>query len=105
MLLFWPSSKKEDFQFKTLSTECQNFNISGTISYSEKKSAIYITNIKYCGGDDQTEYQKIECVLYESKENEESKVSSFKSKTEKITLEAFLQEVTLSIDHYEKSCK
>lgn len=105
LIIFKPFQKDNNFQFKTLSTECKNFNISGNIAYNENKSAIYITNIKYCGGDDTEEYKKIECTLYESNSNVETKISSFKSNYEKITLEEFLQNVTLSIDNYEKTCK
>ncbi len=105
IVIFKPLKKDNDFQFKTLSTECKNFNISGNISYNENKSAIYITNIKYCGGDDVEEYKHIECTLYESNNNIERKISSFKSEDEKIKLEEFLQDVTLTIDNYEKTCK
>lgn len=105
IVIFKPFNNVNDFQFKTLSTECKNFNISGNISYNKNKSAIYITNIKYCGGDDTEEYKKIECILYESNNNVETKISSFKSSQEKIKLEEFLQGVTLSVDNYEKTCK
>lgn len=98
-------NKQNDFQFKTLSTECENFNISGNISYNKNKSAIYITNIKYCGGNDTEDYKQIECSLYESNNNFEKKISNFKSDHEKIKLEDFLQDVTLSIDNYEKTYK
>lgn len=64
IVIFKPFQKDNDFQFKTLSTECKNFNISGNIAYNDNKSVIYITNIKYCGGDDTEEYKKIECTLY-----------------------------------------
>lgn len=105
IIIFKPFQNKSDFQFKTLSTECKDFNISGNIAYNENKSAIYITNIKYCGGDDKEEYKQIECALYESNNNIERKISTFKSNGERISLEDFLQDVTLSIDNYEKSCK
>lgn len=105
IIILRPFQNDSDFQFKTLSTECKNFNISGNISYNENKSAIYITNIKYCGGDNTEEYKQIECTLYESHNNIERKISSFKSNQEKIKLEDFLQGVTLSIDNYEKTCK
>lgn len=105
IIIFKPFSKDNDFQFKTLSTECKNFNISGNISYNENKSAIFINNIKYCGGDDTKEYKLIECTLYESNNNIEKKISNCKSNGEKIKLEDFLQDVTLSIDNYEKTCK
>lgn len=100
-----PFQKDNGFQFKTLSTECKDFNISGNISYNRIKSAIYITNIKYCGGDDMEEYKTIECILYESNGDMERKISSFKSSHEKIKLEDFLQEVTLTVDNYDNTCK
>lgn len=105
IVIFKSFQKDNDFQFKTLSTECKNFNISGNIAYNDNKSAIYITNIKYCGGDDTEKYKKIECTLYESNNNIERKISSFKSNHEKIKLEEFLQDVTLSKDNYEKTCR
>ena len=42
-------NKKSDFEFKTLTSTCENFKVSGSISYNDKKSSIYITNIQYCG--------------------------------------------------------
>lgn len=105
IIIYFQSKNKDDFQFKTLSSECENFNISGNISYNDSKSAIYITNIEYCGGDDAEKYKSIECVLYETNNNIEVKISTFKSTKENITLEEFLKDVTLSIDNHERTCK
>ncbi len=104
LIIFNPFNN-DDFHFKTLSTACENFTISGNISYNKNKSAIYITNIKYCGGDDIEEYKNIECILYEVNEDTETKISSFKSKNEKIKLEDFLEDVTLSVETFEKACE
>ena len=93
-----------DFKFKTISTTCNNFNISGSIAYNDKKSSIYITNIEYCGGNDIEEYKSIECILYEKHDDIEKKISSYKY-DKSITLEDFLKKVTLTIDDYKKSCK
>lgn len=93
-----------DFNFKTISTTCNNFNISGSIAYNDKKSSIYITNIEYCGGNDNEEYKNIECILYEKHNDIEKKISSYKF-NKNITLEDFLKKVTLTIDDYKKSCK
>lgn len=105
LIIFKLFPKDNDFHFKILSTTCNNFNISGNISYNEKKSAIYITNIEYCGGDDTEEYKSIECILYETNDNVEIKINSFKSKKEKIKLEEFLKDITFSINNYETTCK
>lgn len=106
IIIIKPFQKENNFEFKTLSTECENFNISGNISYNDSKSAIYITNIKYCGGDDTELYKKIECTLYESDNDIERKISSYTyDEKESIKLEEFLEQITFSIDNYEKVCK
>ncbi len=100
------NQNKNDFQFKTLSSECKNFNISGNIAYNENKSAIYISNIEYCGEVNEEEYQTIECTLYESNEEIEKKISAYKYEgLNTITLEKFLQKVTFSVDNYKKVCE
>lgn len=104
MIIFY--YKTIDFEFKTLSSKCENFNISGSISYNSKKSSIYITNIKYCGVPNKEKYVEIECILYESNKDIEKKISTFSyQEEENITLEEFLETVTLSVDDYKKTCK
>ena len=98
--------KNTHFKFKTLSSNCDKFNISGNIAYNDKKTSIYITNIKYCGEEDKEEYEKVECVLYEVNKDVEKKISAYSyDKDKKITLEEFLQKVTLTVDDYKKTCK
>lgn len=104
LFLFLVFKNVSDFEFKTLTTECEDFNISGTISYNDNKAAIYITNIRYCGNNDSEEYKKLECSLYEINNNTETRISSYTSPKENIKLEEFLQDVTLSIDDYKNDC-
>lgn len=94
-----------NFEFKTLTSSCSNFKISGSIAYNDKKSSIYISNITYCNGNDITEYKKIECVLYESSNNTETKMGndSYKGKNP-IKLEDYLKDVRFNIDNYSKTC-
>lgn len=97
--------KNKDFNFKTISTTCNDFNISGNIAYNNK-SAIYISNIEYCGGDNNIEYKKIECTLYETTGNIERKIKTYNSdKNQNIKLETFLKQITLVVNNYEKVCK
>lgn len=97
---------KDDFKFSTISSNCKDFNISGSISYNHKKAAIYISNIEYCNKKDTNNYKYIEGTLYESSNNSNKKISSFKyNKNKSISLEKFLKDITLTIDNYEKECK
>lgn len=97
-------NRNDDFKFKTLTTTCDNFSISGSIAYNKNKSSIYITNIKYCGGDDNTLYKKIDCILYEVDGDIEKRISSYNFQDGKIKLEDYLQTVTITVDDYKKSC-
>lgn len=94
---------KEKFEFKTLSAACKNFTISGSIAYNKDKSSIYISNVKYCGGDDNNTYDSIECILYDSHDEVTTKISEYK-KEDNVTLEEYLHEVEFVIDDYESNC-
>ena len=95
---------QSDFKFKTLTSKCNNFNISGNIAYNSKKSSIYITNIEYCGKNENDYYQEIECILYEQNKNIEKRISSYNYNEKNITLEDFLKNVTFAVDDYQKTC-
>lgn len=95
-----------DFKFKTLVSNCDKFNISGSIAYNNSKSSIYISNIEYCGGDDTLLYDEIECILYEVNSGMLKEISSYNyNKSKKITLEGFLKDVIFVVDNYDKICR
>lgn len=102
--LFLLLRKDPDYYFKTLSTECSSFNISGTVSYNDNKSSIHVSNITYCGEDDTTIYKKIECSLYEASGNTITQIdqSQFKENT---NLKDFLEKIEFIIDNYNRVCK
>lgn len=107
ILIILSSNKSNDksFEFKTISTTCKDFNVSGSLAYDNEKSSIYISHINYCGGNDETTYKEIECNLYEKNGDITQKISSCKSKDSEIKLEDYLKKVELNIDNYSKICK
>jgi transcriptional regulator with XRE-family HTH domain len=104
ILLIIKFNSNDDFEFKTLTTNCGDFKITGSISYNKNKSAIYISNIDYCGGDDIETYKEISCTLYE-KNNDTTKVISSCKSNKNIKLEDYLKNVNISVDNYVKDCK
>lgn len=99
-------NKGKDFEFKTISSDCNNFTITGSVAYNDIKSAIYIANINYCGGVDDALYNSIECVLYEKNGNLENKISQVLIKDEQPKkLEELLKNVSFNIDNYVHKCK
>ncbi len=100
-------NKSNNFEFKKLSPSCNNFNLYGSIAYNDKKSSIYISNITYCGDDDNKKYKKITCCLYEVNDKVKmliSKCNEYEDE-ESISLEKFLNGVNFNVDHYDKVCK
>lgn len=99
-------NRSNDFEFKTISSDCNNFTITGSVAYNDIKSAIYIANINYCGGADDNLYKSIECVLYEKNGALENKISQIVIKEESPKkLEDLLKNVTFNIDNYIHKCK
>lgn len=96
----------KNFEFKTLSSSCSQFTISGSIAYNDQKSSIYISNVEYCGGDDNEVYSDIKCSLYEKDENTEIKIDEYNVDiNEPIRLEEFLKDLKFNIDNYAGTCK
>lgn len=99
-------NKHNDFEFKTLSANCSNFKISGSISYNKDKTSIYINNINYCDTSNEKEYVKIECILYEKYNNIEKQISTSNYQSDiTIKLEEYLKNVEFTIDNYDRICK
>ena len=104
-LLFWKAGDNNSFSFKTLSTTCSEFKVTGAIAYDKNKSSINISNINYCGGDDDVIYDEISCELYEEEGKEKTLISKCNKDGENIKLEDYLEEVEVKVDNYEQKCK
>lgn len=107
LLLLIDKKGGQDFNFKTLSPACSNFNLYGSIAYNDSKSSIHISNITYCGGDDEVEYRKISCVLYESDGQTKTIISKsdYFEENKTIKLEQFLKDLNFVVDNYKNKCK
>ena len=93
------------YKFKTITTSCERFNISGSLAYNTKKATIYISNIEYCGGDNREMYSSISCTLYEEDIEIFKKIDSYVYEGSPITLEKFLKDVKFKVDDYDSICK
>lgn len=94
----------KNFEFKTLSSTCSTFTIKGTIAYNKSKSSIHISNIEYCGGENNEVYERVECALYEKNGDTKTLISKLTSSNKKTKLEDYLKEVEIKISDYERTC-
>ena len=92
------------YEFKTITTTCSDFKISGSAAYNSDKATIYISNVEFCGKEDTTKYKTITCTLYETYNDTKTKISTC-DKKKNTNLEDYLKELQVNTDHYSKTCK
>ena len=96
---------KNTFEFKTITTTCDDFEVTGSIAYNHKKASLYISEIEYCGKEtDKTVYEKIECNLYNNHNGNKTLISTCKT-GKNTTLEQYLKEVNIILDDINDVCK
>ena len=105
LLLILLLNRNNNIELKTISSSCDSFDIIGSIAYNDSKSQIYISNINYCGEEDNTLYRSLECTLYEVNGDNEKKIGSYKYEDGSITLKDFLDKVVINTDNYNRTCK
>ena len=93
-----------EFEFKTISSKCTDFKITGSAAYNKDKTSIYISNIEFCGEEDKEIYKEIECNLYEKENNTKTNISSCEEKYN-ITLEEYLKDTNIQVSNYSFVCK
>ena len=95
---------KHNYEFKTLNGETKDIKVTGSITYDESKSSIYL-NVDY-NADDAQKYSYIKCTLYE-KHQDILNVISEKEYLEKtpVSLKEYLKMISFVIDNYSPSCK
>ena len=58
---------KHNYEFKTLNGQTKDINVSGSVTYDDNKSSIYL-NVDY-NANDENKYNYIKCTLYEKHED------------------------------------
>ena len=99
------NSGNSSFQFKTMSSTCSDFKISGSLAYDREKSLAYLSSINYCGGNDNTRYKIINCTLYEIIDGVVTEIDTCSPSTKTMLLEEYLEDVELVIDNYQQKCR
>ena len=92
-----------DFEMRTIETTCNDFNLSGTIAYNKDKTAIYISEIDYCGLNKNQIYDTITSTLYQNENNKEKIIITNKEKNN-LSLNDYLKDLTYHVDNYKSTC-
>lgn len=103
-IVIFNTNNKSDFEFKKISTNCSTFEITGSAAYNKNKSSIYISNIEFCGENENVKYKEVEYTLFESYEGTNVKISSG-NKEKDITLVDYLKKLKINVNNYTQICK
>lgn len=95
--------QKNNFIFKTISTDCTDFTLNGSIAYNNDKTSIYISNVSYCG-ENNIEYDNIECTLFETYNGINKSINECIN-SRNITLSEYLESMKIQVNDYEYTCK
>lgn len=92
-----------DFEMRSIETTCNDFNLSGTIAYNKDKTAIFISEIDYCGLNKDQIYDTITSTLYQNENNKEKIIIINKEKNN-LSLNDYLKDLTYHVDNYKSTC-
>ena len=98
------NNQEKEFEFKTISSQCSDFKITGSAAYNKEKTSIYISNVEFCGEKDDEVYEKITCILYGKEEKTKTEISTCDAK-KNITLENYLKDVNINVNDNTTICK
>ena len=101
--ILYLNNHSHDFEMRTIETTCNDFNLSGTIAYNKDKTAIYISEIDYCGLNKDQIYDTITSTLYQNENNKEKIIITNKEKNN-LSLNDYLKDLTYHVDNYKSTC-
>lgn len=101
--ILYLNNHSHDFEMRTIETTCNDFNLSGTIAYNKDKTAIYISEIDYCGLNKDQIYDTITSTLYQNQNNKEKIIITNKEKNN-LSLNDYLKDLTYHVDNYKSTC-
>lgn len=104
LLFLTTQEPKDNFVFKTLSSQSSEFTLTGSIAYNQDRTSIYISNVEYEGEDKEIEYKEIKSTLYEINGKTKQEIGAY-NKTFLITFEDFVSHMTFNIDNHASICK
>ena len=104
LLILLLNKNNKDFEFKTISSKCSDFKITGSAAYNKDKTSIYISKIEFCGNNSEEKYKKINCKLYENNNDTKIKISECKEKKD-INIVEYLKDTNINVNNYNSTCK
>ena len=94
------------YHFRKITSPSNDFNITGSIAYDDKKTSIYISNIEYTGTEEEKFYKQRECSIYQKLTNYElnlgSKTYNMDTPT---TLTNIINEISFNLEKLENNNK
>lgn len=99
---------REKYQFATVTSNNENFKITGVVAYNKAQKSIYISNIEYIGENDlEGKYSIVECTLYEEFNDTIKKISKCSNEANNNQFEhlsTLLKNIEINVNDYNSMC-
>lgn len=93
-----------NFEFKQISSSCSSFTLNGTAAYNKNKTSLSISDIDFCGDENDIIYDSLDCKLYEENGVKKNIISSCNSGKDK-SLESYIKSIKINVNNYNSMCK
>jgi len=103
IILLYFIFRNNDFEFKMISSDCNDFTVVGSMAYNKDKTSLSISEVNYCGTKEDTKYKTINCTLFEN--NDKVKTIIDENTKNDISLNDFLDNVMFHVYNYAQVCK
>ncbi len=103
-LLIILTKSNNNFEFKQITSNCHDFKVTGSMAYNKDKTSIYISEVNYCGEDEDKVYDDIVCTFYEDSGDTKKVIEKCQPK-ENMSIKDFLKNINFHIDNYAATCK
>lgn len=102
-MIVYKYNHDDSIELTEITTTCNIFKLTGNAAFSSKKTSINISNIEFCGEEDNTKYKTFKCELIESYDGTDKLVTECTGGGN-MTLQEYLTDKNISISNYTPAC-
>lgn len=97
------NNKKDEIKFKTVTSSCTTFKITGLAAYNKSQSTLLISKIEFCGEEDDTVFKELSYSLYDSNDENKVLISSGLEESNK-TIKEYVESLRIEVKDYAELC-
>jgi len=97
------SKNTNNIKFKTITSSCATFKITGLAAYNKSQSTLLISKIEFCGEEDETVFKELSYSLYDANGDDKILISKGLEDTNK-TIKEYVESLRIEVADYAELC-